>query len=139
MKTLLASIALVGFASAASADEWEQRAFVQDHYTKMTYNVMEYQTVCENVTHNGNAAASALGGMIIGGIIGKATTGTDSGATAGAVLGGVIGADRGSQNQGTRQECRNVPVNRPVSETVYSHSTIRFWHNNRWVELEFYR
>jgi outer membrane lipoprotein SlyB len=138
MKTILLAATLGLFSVPVMAAEWEQTAYVSDHYDTLTYDYTEYKTRCEYVKSN-NAGTGALGGMVIGGIIGKGLTGDNNGAAAGAIIGGVIGADRGSQNQHARQICKNVPVKRQKTETVYSHSVIRFWHNNRWVELDFQR
>ena len=141
MKTLiLAATAALTLASVASANEWKQTAYVEDHYTTQNQNSVTYERVCRDVqvSTGGTAGSGALGGMIIGGLIGKGVTGTDKGAAAGAVLGGVIGADKGTTG-GTRTEtrCENVAVQTSVPQTYYTHSTVRFYHNGKWQTLRF--
>ena len=94
---------------------------------------------------NGDAAGGALAGMILGGILGKGVTGDDGGAAAGAVIGGLIGADKGSKPKTQRTiigyeyetKCAEHIVYEQERQSVYSHSTIRFYINGKRYVLTF--
>lgn len=133
-------IAAVLTLSAASASAETVRATITDHYATIIesqpYNVKS----CTNVevpiykerTVQGDAAAGALGGMIIGGILGKGLSGGDDGAAAaGAVLGGVIGADKSQTKTEryiagyrTEKQCDTITKYREVSKSVYDYTSI---------------
>ena len=125
MKKLLATAAILGFATAAQAEtRYANITRVEPNYQTVYMNVPRQQ--CENVEvpiygtvrNQGNAGEGALLGMIIGGAIGDVVSGGKGDATAGgAIIGGIIGADR-AQN-GTREvvtgyrterQCREVMV-----------------------------
>jgi len=112
------------FASSAHADN---SFVVSGRVTNITpvytqVNRQQPTQVCRNVEvpiygtvqGGGDAAGSALLGMIIGGVIGDAVSGGDGNATAGgAVIGGIIGADR-AQN-GSRQVVTGYRTERQCS------------------------
>ena len=145
MKSVLLSSAFVlATATSVFANQWEQRAYVEDHYTTQNTATTTYEQVCQNVTVNTNrnsAGEGALLGMIIGGALGDALSHGDGDRTAaGAVIGGVIGANRSNNNQPTTRtetRCENVPVQTYTPRSIYTHSTIRFYHNGRWQTLRF--
>ena len=141
MKTLiLAATAALTLASVASANEWKQTAYVEDHYTTQNQNSVTYERVCRDVqvSSGSSAGGGALTGMIVGGLIGKGLTGDKDAAAAGAVIGGIIGADN-AQGRTIRTEtrCENVAVQTSVPQTYYTHSTVRFYHNGKWQTLRF--
>ena len=119
MKKLLATVAMVCFASAASANEFATITKITPNYQNIS--VPQYRTDCKIVEvpiYGGRKQAStadAFVGAIIGGAIGN-QFGGGSGKDAATVLGAIVGADvankKGSQEQiiGYRQEqvCQNV-------------------------------
>ena len=125
MKKLLATIAILGFATAAHAEtRYANVTQVQPNYQTVYMNVPRQECydvekpIYGTVHKNGDAATGALTGMIIGGLLGKGVTGDDGGAAAGAVMGGIIGADKGSKPRReqvitgyrTVRECSEVMV-----------------------------
>ena len=154
MKTnvLIAPLLAMVTATAAAADKVD-RVKVYDHTTTVVTQVPTTQTRCQNVEvpiyqdvqTQGDAAGGALAGMIIGGILGKGVSGNDDGAAAGAVIGGLIGADKGSKPKTerrivgyeTQRQCSEVVVYVDQKEERYSHSTIRFYLNDKRYVLEF--
>jgi len=99
MKHLLATVAMVTFATPALAETFATITNVRPNYQEVTTN--QPITICNDVevpiygnTGGGASGADVLGGMIIGGLLGKGVTGKDNGAAAGAVLGGIIAADK---------------------------------------------
>lgn len=123
MKKLLATAALISFATTAQAEtRYANVTRVEPNYQTVYMNVP--RTQCENVevpiygTVQGGGAngGDVLTGMIIGGLIGKGATGKDNGAAAGAVIGGIIAADQGNQNRQvvtgyrTERQCTEVMV-----------------------------
>jgi uncharacterized protein YcfJ len=119
MKKLLATVAMVCFASTASANEFATITKITPNYQNVS--VPQYRTDCKIVEvpiYGGRKQAStadAFVGAIIGGAIGN-QFGGGSGKDAATVLGAIVGADvankKGSQEQiiGYRQEqvCQNV-------------------------------
>lgn len=153
MKKLAIASVLTMFASVpVFADT--VNAKIEDHYRNVIKNVPHTERVCNTVevpiygTVQGQASTGdALAGAIIGGVIGN-QVGGGSGKDAATVLGAIIGADvankRGSQQQvitGYRQEqrCQNQTTYTRIEERVYTHSTIRFKEDGRWITLQFQR
>lgn len=140
------------FASASMADT-SVNGHVRDHYATVYERVEVVDRRCEIIDvpvygtrqQQGDAAGSALLGMIIGGAIGKGLTGNDDGAAAGAIMGGVIGADQGSRPRtervitGYRQErsCTDAISYVDQPKSVYSHSTITFTLNGKQYRINF--
>jgi len=124
MKKLLATAAILGFATAAQAEtRYANITRVEPNYQTVYMNVPRQQ--CENVDvpvygnvrNQGNAGEGALLGMIIGGAIGDAVSGGKGNATAGgAIIGGIIGADR-AQN-GTREVVTGYRTERQCREVM---------------------
>ena len=154
MKNLAIATAFTLFAGTpAFADT--VNANIEDHYRNVIKNVPQTQQICNTVevpiygrVQGGQASTGdTIVGAIIGGAIGN-QVGGGSGKDAATVLGAIIGADvankRGSQQQvitGYRQEqrCQNQTTYTRVEERVYTHSTIRFKENGRWITLQFQR
>ena len=124
MKKLLATAAILGFATAAQAEtRYANITRVEPNYQTVYMNVPRQQ--CENVDvpvygnvrNQGNAGEGSLLGMIIGGAIGDAVSGGKGNATAGgAIIGGIIGADR-AQN-GTREVVTGYRTERQCREVM---------------------
>jgi uncharacterized protein YcfJ len=148
-----ALVATLLFTTAAHADT-RINGQVRDHFTTVYENVEVVDRRCEMVDvpiygtrqQQGDAAGSALLGMIIGGIVGDAVSGGDGGATAGgAVIGGMIGADQGSRPRpqqvitGYRQErvCTDAVHYEQQPKNVYSHSTLRFTLDGKTYTIDF--
>ena len=120
MKTLLATVAVVCFATSAYAQtEYATITQVQPNYQNVS--VPQYRTDCKivEVPIYGGRSQASTGDTIVGAIIGGAIgnqVGGGSGKDAATVLGAIIGADvankKGGQQQivGYRQEqvCNNV-------------------------------
>ena len=138
--------------SASLADE-QINGRVTDHYTTIYDTVEVVDRRCEMIDvpvyetrqRQGNAAGSALLGMIIGGAAGKAITGKDNGAAAGAVMGGIIGADQGSRPRtenvivGYRKEksCTDAVTYQEKPKNVYSYSTLVFTLDGKQYKVDF--
>ena len=135
MKNLLATVAMVTFATPALAETFATITDIRPNYQEVTSN--QPIRICNDVEvpiygntgGSGASGADVLGGMIIGGLLGKGVTGKDNGAAAGAVLGGIIAAD---QNQGQRgivgykREKQCYTENRYTTERVIKNYTIRY-------------
>lgn len=155
MKTNILATSIFGLVALAGptlADE-QVKAKVIDHTTTYWERTEVLDRRCEMIDVpiyetrqvQGNAAGSALLGMIIGGAAGKAITGKDNGAAAGAVMGGIIGADQGSKPKtqqvivGYRKEksCTDDVSYQDVPKKVYSHSTLVFTLNGKQYKVDF--
>ena len=141
-KLSVSLVALLGMTSATYAGS-NVTATVEDVYTTVTTSQPYNETVCENVQvpvyrerqQQGNAAGSALLGMVIGGALGDVISDGNGNATAaGAVMGGIIGADRGAQTRTTREiagyrterACNEVTNYRDVQTRQYDYSILYF-------------
>ena len=125
MKYLLATAAVVTFATQASAENYATITNVTANYQEVTTN--QPVTICNDVevpiygnTGGGATGGDVLGGMIIGGLLGKGATGNDRGAAAGAVLGGMIAAD----NNNGRRVVTGYQIQRQCNE-VYETRQVR--------------
>lgn len=151
-KTILATALLILTSTPVLAETVD--ATIQDHFKTVTRNVPSTEQICNTVevpiygSVKGQASTGdALVGAIIGGAIGN-QVGNGSGKDAATVLGAIIGADVANK-RGTRQEvitgyrqetrCNNVTTYSRHTEEVYSHSTIRFKQNGRWMTVQFQR
>lgn len=151
MKTI--ALTTISLLMATSAMAEQIKANVEDVYSKTYESVPYTDNDCVNVQVpvygerqvQGDAAGSALLGMIIGGAIGKGVSGNNDGAAAGAVMGGIIGADQGSRVRtekvitGYRSErqCTEITRYKEVERTVYSHSVLTFKVNGITYETTF--
>jgi uncharacterized protein YcfJ len=149
---VIASAIALGTASTANAES--VNATIEDHYRTVVRQVPITERVCETVevpiygTVRGQASTGdALAGAIIGGVIGN-QFGNGSGKDAATVLGAIVGADVANK-RGNRQEvitgyrleeqCYKETSYSREEEEIYSHSTIRFKQDGRWVTLQFQR
>jgi uncharacterized protein YcfJ len=153
MKKMLMTTAFAIFAASA-AQAQTVNATIEDHYRTVVKQVPHTEQVCNTVevpiygrTQGQASTGDTVLGAVIGGAIGN-QFGGGSGKDAMTVLGAIVGADvankRGSNQQvitGYRQEqrCFNNTSYTSHQEEVYSHSTIRFKENGRWVTLQFQR
>jgi len=145
MKKVLVTVSLVlATATPALADTSE--AYTQDHY-KVVLEQKPYNVeVCKDikVPQKGplNTEGAILGG-ILGGVIGnqfgkgngkEAATGV--GALTGAILGG---QNKGPRNYTTQRQCQIETRYKETEREIYSHTTVRFYHEGQRVELQFHK
>lgn len=129
MKRLLATAAIISFATAAQAEtRYANITRVEPNYHTVYMNVPRTQCqdievpVYGTVQGGGASGGDVLTGMIIGGLLGKGVTGKDDGAAAGAVMGGIIAADQGNRNRQvvtgyrTERQCSEVMVREQQQE-----------------------
>ena len=154
MKNLIIASTLALLISTPVFAETAVNATIEDHYRTVVQRIPDVERVCDSVevpiygTVQGQASTGdTVLGAVIGGAIGN-QIGGGKGKDAMTVLGAIVGADvankRGSRQQiitGYRQEqqCYNETTYTRVEQEVYSHSTIRFKENGRWVTLQFQR
>ena len=121
MKILLATVAVLGFATAAQAQtEYAQIIQVQPNYHTVYQNIPT--TSCQNVevpiygrTQGQASTGDTLFGALIGGALGN-QVGGGKGKDAATVLGAIIGADVANKRSGSQQvigyrqeqRCNNV-------------------------------
>lgn len=150
---LTTTLALTASLLSTPSSAEQVRASIEDRYTNVVENVPYTEQDCVmvnvpvygTVQRQGDAAGSALLGMIIGGAMGKGLSGNNDGAAAGAVIGGLIGADKGSRPRneqvvtGYRQErqCTEVTRYRQQTRTVYDYSIISFTLNGENYQFTF--
>ena len=150
MKKLLTILSLVAVTATPALAE-TSKAYIEDHYKTVLEQKPYTVEVCKNVqvpvygqTGSGASAGDVLGGMIIGGLIGKGVTNKDNGAAAGAVIGGMIAADKNQSKQAitgyrTETQCQMETRYEETERSIYSHSTVRFWHEGQRIELKFHK
>jgi len=148
-----ASVFAMVAAFPALANERPTDVVVYDHTKRVIQSIPVTKVVCEDIKipiyeevyTQGDAAGSALLGMIIGGIAGKSITGEDDGAAAGAIIGGIIGADQGAKERIEQrvigfeivEQCKELTTYSRGETEVYSHSTIRFYLDGKRYVLTF--
>jgi len=153
MKNILVASAFALFA-ASTAQAQSVNATIEDHYRTIVKQVPQTERVCETVevpiygrVQGQASTGDTVLGAIIGGAIGN-QVGGGRGKDAATVLGAIVGADIANKRRtnqqvitGYRQEqqCFNNTTYTSHQEEVYSHSTIRFQENGRWVTLQFQR
>lgn len=152
MKSLLLATVLIVTSTSAFAET--VNANIQDHYKSVVRNVPTTESVCETIdvpiygtVRRESSTADTVVGALIGGALGN-QVGGGSGKDAATVLGAIIGADvanrKGRSEEvitGYRQQtqCKDVTTYARVEDEKYSHSTIRFKSDGRWVTLKFQR
>ena len=145
MKKLLVTVSLVSvMATPAFADASE--AYTQDHY-KVVLEQKPYNVeVCKDikVPQKGqmNTEGAILGG-ILGGVIGN-QFGKGNGKEAATGVGALTGAILGGQNKGprnftTQRQCQIETRYKETEREIYSHSTVRFYHEGQRIELQFHK
>ena len=146
MKYLLVTASLlVATATPALANkEANRQAHVEDHYKTVIQQTPYNVEVCKDikVPQKGelNTEGAIIGG-IIGGVIGNQFGGgsgkeamTGIGALSGAIIGG---QDKGPRNHTTQRQCQIETRYEETKKTVYSHSTVTFYHNGERFDLKF--
>ena len=145
MKKLLVTVSLVSvMATSALADTSE--AYTQDHY-KVVLEQKPYNVeVCKDikVPQKGqmNTEGAILGG-ILGGVIGN-QFGKGNGKEAATGVGALTGAILGGQNKSprnftTQRQCQIETRYKETEREIYSHSTVRFYHEGQRIELQFHK
>ena len=144
MKKLLATVAMVCFASTASANEFATITKITPNYQNVS--VPQYRTDCKIVEvpiYGGRKQAStadAFVGAIIGGAIGN-QFGGGKGKDAATVLGAIVGADIANKNGkkpgGTQRQCQVETRYEETQREVYSHSTVTFVSDGRQYTVKF--
>jgi len=124
-KGILFGLSSFMITSVASAET------VIDH-TKTIMNQIPYTV---EVCTDGNGKSdiqNLLEGAIVGGAIGNNIPGEKNGGAIGAFLGGVLNTER---NKG--MQCRKETRYNEEVTTVYSHSTVTFYHEGRQYTVRF--
>ena len=124
-KGILFGLSSFMITSVASAET------VIDH-TKTIINQIPYTV---EVCTDGNGKSdiqNLLEGAIVGGAIGNNIPGEKNGGALGAFLGGVLNTER---NKG--MQCRKETRYNEEVTTVYSHSTVTFYHEGRQYTVRF--
>ena len=104
---------------------------IQDHYKDVILQKPYTVEVCSQ--GNGNSKIKIfLEGESVGGVIGNNIPGENGGGALGALLGGALNAEGN-----TGPQCRTETRYEEERQTVYSHSTISFYHNGRSYTLTF--
>ena len=145
MKKLLATVSLVAVtATPALADT--SKAFIEDHYKTVIEQKPYNVEVCKDikVPQKGemNTEGAIIGG-IIGGVIGNQFGkggGKEAATGVGALTGAIIGGqDKGPRNYTTQRQCQIETRYNETERQIYSHSTVRFWHEGQRIELKFHK
>ena len=145
MKKLLATVRLVEVsATPALADTSE--AFIEDHYKTVLEQKPYNVEVCKDikVPQKGelNTEGAIIGG-IIGGVIGNQFgkgSGKEAATGVGALTGAIIGGqDKSPRNYTTQRQCQIETRYKETERQIYSHSTVRFWHEGQRIELKFHK
>ena len=132
-KTLISMGVLLTACSPAAAQE----PVIQDHYKQIIDQKPYHVEVCKNVTTSGDKSGDMLKGAIIGGIIGNNVGNIENGGALGAVLGGMCGHNNSNAQSGTQRRCNTEIRYTEETQTIYSHSTIRFMTNGKYYTLTF--
>jgi uncharacterized protein YcfJ len=137
---------LLGLSGVAQASEKNAMGIVEHHY-KTVINQTPYKVeVCRDVqvpygSKKELDTEGAIVGGIIGGIIGNqigSGSGKEAATGVGALTGAIIGGSKEGK-QGTRieRQCSYETRYKEESKTVYSHSTITFWNDNKEYTLKY--
>lgn len=110
---------------------------VQDHFKDVIVKKPYQVEVCTDSAVSGDKTGDMLKGAIIGGILGNNIKGEENGGLAGAVIGGMLGHANSNAKGGTRHVCRVETRYNEERQTIYSHSTVTFYHEGRQHTLRF--
>ena len=136
-KSILLTTLLMASCSPAIADSFVTAA-VKDHDKAVIKRVPYHVEVCSERKVSGDKTGDAVMGAIIGGLIGNnITKDLPDGGTAGAIIGGLLGHQNSTANDGTKLVCNKTTRYKESMETIYSHSTIEFWHEGKQYSLRF--
>lgn len=144
MKNVLvaSTIALI-FSTPAFAEKVRVSPDIRDHYKTVIEQQPYLDKHCYEVQIEKQAPMNTEGaiiGGIIGGVIGNQIGkggGKEAATGVGAITGAIIGGKNGEKEYITRQRCEFVKKYNEVEKTVYSHSTITFYHNGQKYTLKF--
>ena len=142
---LIASTIALIISTPAFAEQ--VKANVEDHYKTVLQQTPYNVEVCRDVqVPYGSKSEMDTGGAVIGGIIGGGIgnqfgkgSGKDAATAAGAITGAIIGGkkDNGPQGYTTQRQCELVTRYKETETTVYSHSTITFYHDGQRQVIKF--
>lgn len=142
---LIASTIALMFSTPALAEKTRISPDIHDHYTTVIEKQPYLDKKCYEVQIEKkppmNTEGAIVGG-IIGGVIGNQIGkggGKDAATGVGAITGAIIGGNSGKPEYITRQRCEFVEKYNEVEKTVYSHSTITFYHNGQKYTLKFHK
>ncbi len=136
-KSVILTVIALASCSPVHADT-TTNATVKDHYKEVIKQKPYHVEVCSETNKSGDKTADALLGAIIGGIIGNnVTKDLPDGGTAGAIIGGLMGHQNSDAKGGTRTHCRTETRYNEEKATIYSYSTIKFWHDGRELTVRF--
>ncbi len=111
---------------------------VTDQYKTVINQKPYHAEVCYQQQVGGDKTLDTLTGAIIGGVIGHQFGSDRSGnRNVGAILGGIIGNNNSKATGGYRTVCKEELRWQESSQTVYSHSVVRFQHEGRWYNVNF--
>jgi len=129
MKEMLFASSLVLIAASNASAQAQNN--IQDHYKEVIVQKPYTVEVCTQ--GNGKSKISNfLEGAIIGGIIGNNIPGESGGGALGAIVGGALNAESNDSPQ-----CRTETRYEEERKTIYSHSTINFYHDGKSYTLKF--
>ena len=145
MKKLLATVSLLAVtATPALADT--STATIRDHYKTVIEQTPYSVEVCKEIKvpqkSEMNTEGAIIGG-IIGGVIGNQFgkgSGKEAATGVGALTGAIIGGqDKSPRNYTTQRQCQIETRYKETERQIYSHSTVRFWHEGQRIELKFHK
>lgn len=143
MKKLLITVSVIS-AMATPALAETSKATIQDHYKTVIEQQPYRVEVCKDVKvpqKSGIDTEGAIIGGIIGGVIGNQFgkgSGKEAATGVGALTGAIIGGqDKGPRNYTTQRQCQIETRYEETKKTVYSHSTVTFWHDGERFDLKF--
>ena len=111
---------------------------VTDQYKTVINQKPYHAEVCYQQQVGGDRTLDTLTGAIIGGVIGHQIGSDRSGnRNVGAILGGIIGNNNSKATGGYGTVCKEELRWQESSQTVYSHSVVRFQHEGRWYSVKF--
>ena len=135
----LGAIGFIAFTFVANSVKAEDTT-VRDHYKNIIHKKPYSVEVCYDRQVSGDKTGDMLTGAIIGGIIGNnVTKNLPDGGTAGAIIGGILGHQNSNTSGGTRTVCKMERRYKEESQTIYSHSTIKFMYEGKTHTLKFYK
>lgn len=146
---LITTSLLVAMASPALANKTAiSEAHIDDHYKTVIEQTPYKVEVCKDVqvpvqSKKEMDTEGAIVGGIIGGVIGN-QFGKGDGKNAmtgiGAMTGAIIGGTKeGKPEYRWERKCTVETRYQEEKKTVYSHSTVRFWHEGQRIELRFHK
>jgi uncharacterized protein YcfJ len=148
MKTVIATLSLVAV-TATPALANTSKAYIEDHYKTVIEQSPYKVEVCKDVQvpYGSNKEfdkESAIIGGLIGGLVGNQFgkgSGKEAATGVGALTGAIIGGnkDKGPAGYRTEQQCTTKTRYKEKERKVYSHSTVRFWHEGQRIELDFHK